>query len=344
MSMAPAQASLINIQYLRALAVLMVVWLHARDHFQSVRQQFPSEFGTGGVDLFFVISGFIMVYTTQGKNIAPWRFMVRRLERIAPLYWLATLAVAAVALVAPSLLKSTVLSGPHIAASLAFVPMLSPAFAGTYWPLVIPGWTLNYEMAFYAVFALTLLARGAWRLLALGTVLTGTFLAGLVLNWKGVLGFYSDSIILIFLLGSLIGYLHISAKLQQSNGRGAFLVLSGISLWLLLQGFEIGHRAVRAGLPAALIVMGACLTPALQGRWLRWLARLGDASFSIYLSHIFFLALLRNIIQRSGFSPDSAASGWAYMLLSLALCGVGGLLVYQFIERFLARTIVAWKG
>ena len=82
--------------------------------------------------------------------------MLRRFARIAPLYWLATLAVVVVAALAPALLKCSLLSGPHIGASLAFIPMRSPAFPDNYWPLVILGWTLNYEMAFYAVFAVTL--------------------------------------------------------------------------------------------------------------------------------------------------------------------------------------------
>jgi peptidoglycan/LPS O-acetylase OafA/YrhL len=83
--------------------------------------------------------------------------------------------------------------------------MLSPVFPDRYWPLVIPGWTLNYEMAFYLIFAMTLLTSGIWRLLSLGAALVSIVVLGSLFSWQGILGFYSDSIVLIFLFGSCIG-------------------------------------------------------------------------------------------------------------------------------------------
>ena len=337
MNSATDPKSLINIQYLRAVAALMVVWLHARDNFSWVKTQFPSEAGASGVDLFFVISGFIMVYTTYGKNITPGQFMARRLERIAPLYWLATLAVVIVAALAPALLKSTLLSSPHILASFAFIPMRSPAFPDNYWPLVIPGWTLNYEMAFYAVFAVTLWLQGVWRLLALGTVLAGVVLCGIAFNLQGVAGFYANPIILIFLAGAIIGYGYASGRLKPSQWGGALMVSLGFALWLGMQHVQGDYSFLRAGLPATLIVIGFCRIPALQLTWLSWLSKLGDASYSIYLTHVFVLAFLRNVLQRIGISIENATSGWLYMFLSLALSAGCGLLIFRFIEKFLAQ-------
>ena len=333
--------SLINIQYLRAIAALMVVWMHARDHFVAVKTQFPSEAGANGVDLFFVISGFIMVFTTYGKHITPSQFMRRRLERIAPLYWLATLAVVIVASLAPALLKSTLLSGPHIGASFAFIPMLSPAFPDNYWPLVIPGWTLNYEIAFYAVFAVTLWLQGVWRLMALGTILTGVVLCGVAFDWTGVAGFYSNPIILIFLSGSVIGYLLASGRLKPSRLGGALMIIFSFSLWLGMQHVQVDYPFIRGGLPATLMVIGFCLMPAFHPTWLKWLAKLGDSSYSIYLSHVFVLALLRNVLQRSSISIDSATSGWLYMFLSLALSTACGLFIFKFVEQFLSKKVAA---
>ena len=88
--------------------------------------------------------------------MSPADFARRRIRRIVPLYWLATLFSATVALVAPSLLKSTVFDLPHLAASLLFMPWSNPADPSTITPVVVPGWTLNYEMFFYFVFALLL--------------------------------------------------------------------------------------------------------------------------------------------------------------------------------------------
>src|SRR5258708_6315545 len=76
-----------------------------------------------GVDLFFIISGFIMVYSTDGgTNVSPFKFLERRLIRIVPLYWIATAFAVVVLLSAPHLARQTVLALPHILASFAFLP------------------------------------------------------------------------------------------------------------------------------------------------------------------------------------------------------------------------------
>ncbi|MDO9277525.1 MAG: acyltransferase family protein [Polaromonas sp.] len=106
-----------------------------------------------------------------------------------------------------------------------------------------------------------------------------------------------------------------------------------------MQLFQVGHPLLRTGLPATLVVIGFCQMPALHATWLKWLALLGDSSYSIYLSHVFVLALLRNVLQRSGISIDNATSGWLYMLFCLALSAVCGFLIYRFVEKFLAKKI-----
>ncbi|MDR7376900.1 exopolysaccharide production protein ExoZ [Rhodoferax ferrireducens] len=328
---------LVNIQYLRAIAALMVVWVHAREQFPWVRGQFPSGVGANGVDLFFVISGFIMVYTTHNKSISPLAFMVRRLERIAPLYWLATLLIVLVASVVPLILKSTVLSSSHIFASLAFVPMLSPAFPDKYWPLLIPGWTLNYEMAFYAIFSITLFVKGLYRIFLLSFVLLSLVVAGLFFNWQGVLGFYADAIILIFLAGAILGYFYVKGRLKKNALVGIFFVLLGVGLWIVTQDLDVGHRAIGAGIPATLVVLGFCCMPTLFPDKLTWLARLGDASFSIYLSHIFILAGLRTLLNRIGIVIAENSLGLTYMVLAIAICAIFGFFVYQWIEKPLSK-------
>ena len=83
---------ILPIQYLRGIAAILVVWFHATIQVDGVSTYFSSSFGASGVDLFFVISGFIMVVTTAGKDVTPQRFFVLRIIRVVPLYWLATLA------------------------------------------------------------------------------------------------------------------------------------------------------------------------------------------------------------------------------------------------------------
>jgi len=93
-----------SIQYLRALAALMVVWVHSLYMIPGVAEEFNApNFGGAGVDLFFVISGFIMVVTTAEKDVTPMEFFCRRIVRVVPLYWLATLAMIAGAAISPNM-------------------------------------------------------------------------------------------------------------------------------------------------------------------------------------------------------------------------------------------------
>src|ERR1019366_2869669 len=149
----PGPFTLIHpIQYLRGIAALMVVWHHGVGQLATLETYFPFRFGTSGVDLFFVISGFIMVVTTAGRDVTPTEFIARRFVRVVPLYWVLTLALAATALVAPSLFRSVTLTAVSLIQSLLFIPHFSPSHAGMIWPVLVPGWTLNYEMFFYVVF------------------------------------------------------------------------------------------------------------------------------------------------------------------------------------------------
>jgi hypothetical protein len=139
---------LLNLHLLRALAALAVVYFHATS---EAGLNLPINIGGHGVDVFFVISGFIIAYIGART---PERFFVRRLIRIVPFYWAATLAVFAAATLAPHLLRSTRTDVVQLLCSLFFIPR-ETAYAGTV-PTLVLGWSLNYEMYFYVVFALAL--------------------------------------------------------------------------------------------------------------------------------------------------------------------------------------------
>jgi exopolysaccharide production protein ExoZ len=125
-----------SIQILRAAAALGVLLDHAGRWLDVAP---IVDIGAAGVDLFFVISGFIMVYTSErlfGQTGAPQRFLARRIIRIVPLYWTLT-AFAALVLFG---------FGPNTLGSYLFIP----THRG---PILTVGWTLNYEMMFYSLFA-----------------------------------------------------------------------------------------------------------------------------------------------------------------------------------------------
>jgi len=160
-----------SIQVLRAVAAIGVVFTHAITRLST---SFPGAsehalftglggqltVGDAGVDLFFVISGFIMLHVHRndfGRPGAPLRFMLRRILRIVPIYWLLTTLALVFLIFAPQLF-TTHYRGiylPWIVGSYLFLPIAPPDWNAT--PVVGVGWTLNYEMFFYAVFAGALL-------------------------------------------------------------------------------------------------------------------------------------------------------------------------------------------
>src|SRR5688572_9349206 len=110
--------------------------------------------GAAGVDLFFVISGFVMVYSSEslfGRREGPLRFLLRRLARIAPLYWAVTIAIILYIYAAHGSKLFEIYSPASLIASFLFYPY--PRLDGLAFPVHLLGWTLNYEMFFYAVFA-----------------------------------------------------------------------------------------------------------------------------------------------------------------------------------------------
>ncbi|RYG23519.1 MAG: acyltransferase, partial [Burkholderiales bacterium] len=139
---------LYSVQYLRAAAALLVVVAHAFSYQMGLGNPLVVEAGEVGVTLFFAISGFIMVHVTGPGSFSAGDFLVRRIVRIVPLYWLFTALAASLAVLAPALFKTTVFTWPHFIQSLLFIAHEAPNRGGTS-PLLSLGWTLNYEAFFY---------------------------------------------------------------------------------------------------------------------------------------------------------------------------------------------------
>ena len=152
------------IQVLRALAAVMVAAGHAQFEVAGLAARAGQPFTPAawlpwpaGVDVFFVISGFIIVHAAaplHGRANPQKLFLAHRIARVVPLYWLATTLYLALAWARPGLLGAGAEGPAYLAASYLFWPMARAD--GAVQPLYSLGWTLNYEMAFYALFALVL--------------------------------------------------------------------------------------------------------------------------------------------------------------------------------------------
>lgn len=331
-----ATRSIDTIQALRAVAAVLVVWVHAREQFPWLKEQFPSVFGAYGVDLFFVISGFIMVVSTRNRDVGFFPFFIRRLIRVAPLYWIATAILLSFALLAPQLVKTAVVSWPHVGASLLFVPMESPAMPGKMFPLLIPGWSLNYEMAFYLLFGFSIAVAGSKKSYLVIFALLAASAYGSFSEPGGVLGFFCDPIILTFGAGILLaeGY---TRDILRPGVTGAMVVgVCGTAVYFIVSQFEYTNRFWAAGIPAAILVATALLVGDLI-KWPKWILTLGDASYSLYLFHTFVLGATRYLAGPFMRNQPNESAGWLFMIVSLYLSSVVAVLIHKRIERPLTK-------
>lgn len=333
-----------DLQILRFVAAALVLISHVQHEalkgkFLNLEgyQPWSAIFFAGGVDIFFVISGFIM-YTISlgdyGKPGAAKYFLLRRLIRIGPPYWIFTTAMIAAAYIFSSHVTHSELDIGHIIASYLFLPYNNPY--GQAYPVLILGWTLNYEAYFYVVFAASLLFSrklGLTLLFAVIGVLAAFGMADAVQTMP--FRYWSGPIVFEFLFG--IGLAMLRARgTRLPRGGGAALIAVGFGLmWLMEQQGIAGNywnlRAFWMGIPALLICGGVVLAPdgAAEPGWLRrQLVLLGDASYSIYLSHPFAL----NAVALA-WRKIAAPNPWLYVWVAIAISIVVGVAVHLLLEK-----------
>lgn len=323
-----------SIQHLRAVAALSVVVAHVAVYLGRLGFQgyWPNSLGAG-VDLFFVISGFIMWVTTANRPISPLSFMLKRIARVAPLYWLVTGFSLAVLLTNKQLMPDAALDWGHVIRSFLFIPALHPV-NGEMQPLVTAGWTLNFEMFFYVLFALALFLPQAVRALAIVLLLIGFVAArGLGPSPSSILFVYSNDIILEFGMGLLIGLFATSGK-RMPVSAGLALVAVGLALLVVLSDILPPlPRFLMMGVPCAMIVIGAVALER-EGAWLksRVMQFLGDASYSIYLTHGIFLSAFTRFWPK--LMPGVIAQNMVlFSLAGLTAALIGGAMVYRLVEK-----------
>jgi peptidoglycan/LPS O-acetylase OafA/YrhL len=343
---------LLNVQALRGLAALLVVFVHL-EKLAQLAGLAPgvTVFGNSGVDVFFVISGLIMVVTTSGpKKQTPLGFLRNRATRIVPLYWTITLVVFALALVAPALLQSTTADPLQLVKSLAFIPYARPD--GAMHPVVFVGWTLNYEMAFYVIFAIGLMLPSRLAGLALSiTVLAAAALIGQVTHPANpVLAFYTAPMICEFGAGMVLGALLVRDRLPAARGWGlSAAALCVLSIAIMLAGpwlWPSADRALMFGVPAVVIV-GSALVAERAGLKLAagWIQLLGAASYSIYLSHFFCTQVVVKAAEKLIVLGPAVA--WVLFPVAFVLVAIVGVIVHRKVElplTDLARRAIAPLG
>jgi exopolysaccharide production protein ExoZ len=322
---APDRITLFSIQYLRAGASLAVVAYHALQWCDG-----GFDVGRAGVDVFFVISGVIMWRVTAGRPASPARFLWRRITRMAPIYWLMTLLVASIAPIWPAFLPEVRPGLRHLLLSLAFIPHLDPR--GLPFPTLPPGWTLDYEMIFYVIFAVALAFPVRLRARIAVSMLTALVVIGFMFPQSAYF-MGANPMLLQFAAGIGVGVLLERGRLP-SRAWGFGLILAALLIWTLVQAgglFTELWRPLLWGVPAVLTVTGALAIEvggsgvAPRGLVHRGLLSLGDASYAIYLVHLPATAVLAHTL---GYDRP-----WLFLPLALVISILAGLATRAWIEK-----------
>ena len=329
---------IVSLQYLRAVAAVAVVVHHFSEAFY-----YKTHVGAAGVDVFFVISGFVMALVTA-RSVSPVKFLTDRLIRIVPMYWLCTLFLFACVRAKPNLFPLDSSDTSHLLKSLFFIPHISPL--GTMYPLVSQVWTLVYEMFFYAIFACALWVSQAHKIAIVSiTIFAVVGLGALLQSHNIAVSTFTSPLMIEFVAGL---WLFSSYRRGAMPGAVISTVLVLISLtWFAVVEFvqppyravefefiQPPFRLVELGVPAFFLVTGFLgLEKYIKAK--ASLLVIGNASYSIYLTHWFSLLFVRLTALKLG------VSGWPVIAASFPAAVVLGIAAYKFIEVPIIRTLKA---
>ncbi|GJJ01064.1 acyltransferase [Duganella rhizosphaerae] len=356
--MATHEKNLDWVQLLRGIAALLVVLTHARyallntpDMPLADRLFVP---GAMGVDLFFIISGFIMHYSTtnfDGSAGYVARFAIKRFARVWPMY------------AAITLLSVFVLNGGidyfHVAAnrlkfwhSLGMIPF-NPRYVPYFSLTLLPGWTLEFEMYFYLVFAVSMLFRrlrwfvlGSWVLLTVILMPLGQ--RGFEMDVTRDLGYQigymsivTSPFVLEFAAGVLIGWLY---QQDWARFRSAYVAwhVVGVSvaaaLWFSYSFLFSFHGPGKWGLPLMVMVLALALaSKTVHLRVPALFLWLGSISYSLYLTHLLSQGLVTRLLITSG--HGAWAQTWSYIFISTAVALAFASLSHHYLEQRLSDRV-----
>jgi exopolysaccharide production protein ExoZ len=330
------RGEIISIQYLRAFAALSVLITHVLQWPLADLNIHLLKTGRLGVEVFFVISGFIMTMIAGDGAFRPERFLGRRALRIVPAYWAATLLVTALALALPSLFRTTVPTLEGLIKSLLFIPSLNPKA-----PLLVLGWTLDFEAFFYVVFASLFFLSSELRTLVLCILFAVLVATGLHLhNPSHVEDFYTSMSLIGFCAGTLVAQLYRHGWLTpHADARHALIgaMLALLVAFYIVPWTDIDHTPLPAHLlmsitAVSIVLLGLQIEVAGLLPRVAMLKYFGDASYSLYLFHLFAIAAVWAIAKRL----FDVQQPLAYLGCAAAaiIAGIGfGLVCHHLVER-----------
>ena len=340
--------NLAHIQALRGLAALLVMG----HHLELQEPKFTSNpilpdlfnFGIAGVDMFFVISGFIMVYVTtswtQGSVQNSLSFLKARIFRIYPLYWVISAILLVLYLIRPDMVFSSRADTPDILKSFLLWPDKTE-------PLLLVGWTLIHEMGFYLIFAALLLGAAKFRFVGLliwAVIIFTAHLLGLH-KFSPVADVLFHPLSLEFIAGAMIGWIYTKQytfDLRLLYGLG--LAAIAFCLWQYLGStaelfFTDWSRVLYLTIPLSLIILIMATRDRLRLSCPKPLTLLGDWSYSLYLTHVLSISLIGRLWTAFNW-PDIPS---LLLVLMVASCIAIAALTFYAIENPLRRAAKKWR-
>ena len=284
-----------TIQILRAIASTSIVYYHINT---------SGKFGSFGIDIFFIISGFVMaIIATNGETAKS--FAINRISRIVPLYWLITSFVLILAATKPELLDQTTVNSINYLKSLFFIPYFREN--GQLHPMLGVGWTLNYEMFFYLCVWLTILITNKYSVWRTSTLILmiyfplGKFVENKLLN-----EFFGNKMIIEFIFGMIVFVIYEKDYLRKVSNKIMLIVavvfyvfMSVVEVIATQNAMEI-NKFLLYGIPAFVLVVAFVHLEEIIpiNKFTKILVDAGNASYATYLSHIFIVKLVINILAK----------------------------------------------
>ena len=324
------------IQVLRLVCSVMIILFHS---------DVIGMHGYFAADIFSVLSGFILMYTTKGKQSSRF-FLYNRWIRIVPLYWFFTFITYFLIRIMPQISLMSEAKISYLLKSMFFIPFVNGKGASV--PMMGVGWTLNYEMFFCVIFWLAMKMNHKLRGVISSVIVIVLVGAGEVFKIEPYfIRYYTDSFLLEFVFGIVIFYIKdfvteaVKNRSVKISGYGIFLLSWGALLMDLGVETDI-IRGFRIGLPSFFIVL-LCISFFEKKTFPPLLAGLGNATYSIYLLEYFTTALYKAIAIYVG-------AGLKVILFMGMFLGtlLGGWLLYHLAEkpsyRFLKKYSDRIKG
>lgn len=344
---------IVHLQTLRALSASVVVATHALEY--PIRRHILGEdmyllawaIGWTGVASFFMISGLIMIRSGHdrfGSTSSARYFALNRLIRVVPLYWLAVIPFTAA-----TLMRGETVTVVMVLKTMLFIPYHSPAHEAMR-PVIGQGWTLNYEMLFYALFTVCLIFPRRIGLLILLLTFPIIIIMGAVFHplipyhdAKTVVQFLIDPVTLFFVAGMLIGLLEL--RLQAWHRVSHPIAWTLLAFVITVSAFVMGGGSFPMPIwwQALFGVSGAIAVVLCTSGGGHRFAKLGqvaeaagDASYSTYLVHPLILMAMAALWGRL---PVVWQIPVVFVVLAILLCNLSGYCCYRLIERPLSRWV-----